>query len=76
MIGKAQELGLFDATHAVQDSLSNSVSIAALFGAIGGIISFERDPQFEREEAKLDSLTFMRDSENPMANVNEANLRS
>lgn len=73
--GKAEELGLFDATRAVQDSLSNSVSIAALFGAIGGIISFERDPQFEREEAKADA-DFMRNVENPLANVNEANLRS
>ena len=73
--GKAEELGLFDATRAVQDSLSNSVSIASLFGAIGGIISFERDPIFEREEAKADSQ-FMRDVNNPEAHVNEANIRA
>lgn len=74
VFGKAEDLGLFDATRAVQDSLINSVSIASLFGAIGGIISFERDPIFEREEAKADE-DFMRNVENPLNNVNEANLR-
>jgi chaperonin GroEL len=74
VFGKAEDLGLFDATRAVQDSLSNSVSIASLFGAIGGIISFERDPVFEREEAKADA-EFMRNVNNPEAMTNEANLR-
>jgi len=73
--GKAEELGLFDATRSVQDSLVNAVSIASLFGAIGGIISFERDPIYEREEAKADS-EFLRNCEYPEMNVNEANKRA
>ncbi len=73
--GKAEELGLFDATRAVQDSLVNSVSIASLFGAIGGIIAFDRDPVFERAEARADA-DFGRAVDNPEMFQNEANLRA
>jgi chaperonin GroEL len=74
VFGKAEELGLFDPTRAVQDSLENSVSIASLFGAIGGIISFERDPVFEREEARADA-DFGRAVNSPEQFINEANNR-
>jgi chaperonin GroEL len=72
--GNAEELGLFDATRSVQDSLVNSVSIASLFGAIGGIIAFDRDPEFERSEARADA-DFGRATDNPESFVNEANNR-
>ena len=72
--GKAEELGLFDATKAVSESLSNAVSIASVLGTMGGIVCHPRDAEFERSEAKADS-EFMRVSENPHAYVNEANER-
>jgi len=72
--GKAEELGLFDATKAVSESLSNAVSIASVLGTMGGIVCHPRDAEFERSEAKADA-EFMRVSENPHAYVNEANER-
>lgn len=72
--GKAEELGLFDATKAVSESLSNAVSIASVLGTMGGIVCHPRDAEFERSEARADS-EFMRVSENPHAYVNEANER-
>lgn len=72
--GKAEELGLFDATKAVSESLSNAVSIASVLGTMGGIVCHPRDAEFERSEAKADA-EFMRVSENPNAYVNEANNR-
>ncbi len=72
--GKAEELGLFDATKAVSESLNNAVSIASVLGTMGGIVCHPRDAEFERSEARADS-EFMRVSENPNAYVNEANER-
>jgi chaperonin GroEL len=72
--GKAEELGLFDATKAVSESLSNAVSIAGVLGTMGGIVCHPRDAEFERSEARADA-EFMRVSENPNAYVNEANER-
>jgi chaperonin GroEL len=72
--GKAEELGLFDATKAVSESLSNAVSIAVVLGTMGCIICHPRDSEFERSEARADS-EFMRNTENPNAFVNEANER-
>lgn len=72
--GKAEELGIFDATKAVEESLVNAVSIAGVLGTLGGIVVAPRDDEFERSEARADS-EFMRNIENPLANVNEANLR-
>jgi chaperonin GroEL len=72
--GKAEELGLFDATKAVSESLSNAVSIASVLGTMGCIICHPRDGEFERSEAKADS-EFIRNTENPNAFVNEANER-
>lgn len=72
--GKAEELGLFDATKAVQESLSNAVSIASVLGTMGGLVCHPRDEVFERSEAKADA-EFGRVISNPNAYVNEANER-
>ncbi|NJO48096.1 MAG: hypothetical protein HC840_00105 [Leptolyngbyaceae cyanobacterium RM2_2_4] len=72
--GKAEELGLFDATKAVSESLNNAVSIASVLGTMGGVVCHPRDAEFERSEARADS-EFMRVSENPHAYENEANNR-
>lgn len=72
--GKAEELGLFDASKAVSESLNNAVSIASVLGTMGAIVCHPRDAEFERSEARADA-EFMRVSENPHAFVNEANER-
>lgn len=72
--GKAEELGLFDATKAVSESLSNAVSIAAVLGTMGGMVCHPRDGEFERSEARADS-EFTRVTSNPNQFVNEANER-
>jgi chaperonin GroEL len=72
--GKAEELGLFDATKAVEESLVNAVSIATVLGTMGGIVCHPRDEVFERSEAKADA-EFTRAVENPNRYVNEANER-
>jgi chaperonin GroEL len=72
--GKAEDLGLFDATKAVSESLSNAVSIAAVLGTMGGMVCHPRDDVFERSEAKADA-EFTRVAENPHNYTNEANQR-
>jgi len=72
--GDAMELGLFDSTKAVEESLTNSVSIAGVLGTLGGIVVAPRDDQFERSEARADN-EFMKNANDPMSNVNEANER-
>jgi chaperonin GroEL len=72
--GKAEDLGLFDATKAVSESLSNAVSIANVLGTMGGMVCHPRDDVFERGEARLDS-EFTRATDNPNQFVNEANER-
>jgi chaperonin GroEL len=72
--GIAEEIGLFDATKAVSESLANAVSIASVLGTCGGLVCYPRDDAFERSEAKADS-EFMRTTENPNQFVNEANER-
>lgn len=73
--GKAEDLGLFDATKAVEESLSNAVSIANVLGTMGGIVAHPRDSVFERSEATADS-EFMKVCDNPNQFVNEANERA
>ncbi len=75
LFGKAEELGLFDATKAVSESLTNAVSIATVLGTMGGIVAFPRDDVFERSEATADS-EFMKITENPHQFVNEADERA
>jgi chaperonin GroEL len=72
--GKAEDLGLFDATKAVSESLSNAVSIANVLGTMGGMVCHPRDSEFERSEARADA-EFTRAVENPNAYTNEANER-
>lgn len=73
--GKAEELGLYDATKAVEESLSNAVSIACVLGTMGGMVCHPRDSEFERSEAKADS-EFTRVTSNPNQYVNEADERA
>jgi chaperonin GroEL len=72
--GKAESLGLFDATKAVEESLSNAVSIATILGTCGGIVCHPRDDMFERSEAKADA-EFGRATSQADQYVNEANER-
>jgi len=74
VFGKAEELGLFDATKAVSESLSNAVSIAGVLGTMGGLVCHPRDDHFERSEARADA-DFGRAVDNPNEFVNEANER-
>lgn len=73
--GSADNLGLFDASKAVSESLSNAVSIAGILGTMGGIVAYPRDEVFERSEAKADS-DYGRAVANPNQFVNEANERT
>ena len=54
VFGKAEDLGIFDATKAVSEALRNSVEIAGVLGTLGGIVVHPRDSEFERKEASLD----------------------
>jgi chaperonin GroEL len=73
--GKAEDLGLFDATKAVSESLSNAVSISCILGTMGGIVCHPRDDTFERAEARADS-EYIKAVDNPNQFVNEANERT
>jgi chaperonin GroEL len=73
--GKAQDLGLFDATKAVTESLKNAVSIASVLGTLGSIVVHPRDEVFERSEATAD-MDFGRAVDNPDNFLNEANERT
>jgi chaperonin GroEL len=74
VFGKAEQLGIWDAVKAVEESLVNSVSIAGVLGTLGGIVVAPRDDEFERSEARADS-DFGRAVNNPEQFVNEANQR-
>ncbi len=69
--GKFMELGVFDATKAVSESLSNALALGGILGTLGGIVAFPRDNEFERDEAKKDE-EFKRAVENPNAYDNPA----
>jgi len=73
--GSALELGLFDATKAVQEALVNAASIANVLGTLSCIVAHPRDDIFERHEAQLDN-EFIRSSERANEYVNEANTRA
>jgi chaperonin GroEL len=72
--GDPKKLGIFDATLAVEQSLSNAVSIASVMGTLGGIVAFPRDHQLERQEFK-DTMEFQRNIDNAGSMINEANER-
>jgi chaperonin GroEL len=75
VFGKAKELGIFDATLAVEQALKNAVSIASVMGTLGGIVAFPRDGQLERQHA-LDEENFRQTLDNAENMRNEANERS
>ena len=75
VFGKAEDLGLFDASKAISESLTNAVSIAGVLGTMGGLVCHPRDDVFERSEARADA-DFGRAVDNPNEFVNEANERS
>jgi chaperonin GroEL len=72
--GTAEDLGIFDALPAVEEALKNAASIASVMGTLGGIVSYPRDSQFEREEAGAD-MEFQRTIDNAGSIRNEANER-
>jgi len=72
--GDAIELGLFDATKAVEESLVNAVSIAGVLGTLGGIVVSPRDNEFERSEARADA-EYQKICADPNQLTNEANNR-
>jgi chaperonin GroEL len=72
--GDAMELGLFDATKSVEESLVSAVSIAGVLGTLGGIVVAPRDGEYERSEAKADD-EYMKAVNDPTQFKNEANER-
>lgn len=74
IFGKAEDLGIFDSTPAVEDALVNATSIATVMGTLGGIVAYPRDGQFEMEEARAEA-SYMRAVNNPDQYKNEANDR-
>lgn len=63
------EGGILDSTPAVLEAIRSSVNLGALLGTLGGVVTFKRDLEVERQEAR-DMNNFMRD-----ATHNEANDR-
>jgi len=74
IFGDPKKLGIFDATLAVKQALSNAVSISSVMGTLGGIVAFPRDGQLERQEAE-NERNFQRTLENAENITNEANER-
>ena len=72
--GDAFDLGLFDATKSVEESLVSAVSIADVLGTLGGIVVAPRDNDYERSEARADS-EYMKAVNDPGQFKNEANER-
>jgi chaperonin GroEL len=72
--GHFKQMGVFDATLAVEQSLKNAVSISSVMGTLGGIVAFPRDNQLENQEYK-DQMNFQRTLDNSQSLANEANER-
>lgn len=72
--GDAKKLGLLDATKAVEQAISNAVSISSVMGTLGGIVAFPRDHQLEDQEFK-DQMNFQRSIDNAKELAHEANER-
>lgn len=72
--GDPKKLGIFDATLAVKQALSNAVSISNVMGTLGGIVAFPRDNMLENEEAKQQN-DFERTLDKADSLKNEANER-
>jgi chaperonin GroEL len=74
IFGTAEELGVFDATKAVEEAVKNAMSIASVMGVMGGLVCHPRDSMLEREEAGKE-MAYREAVENPHAQRNEANER-
>lgn len=74
VFGNFKNMGVFDATLAVEQSLKNAVSISSVMGTLGGIVAFPRDNQLENQEYK-DQMNFQRTLDNAQGLSNEANER-
>jgi chaperonin GroEL len=72
--GDPIKLGLLDATLAVEQALSNAVSIASVLGTLGGIVVSPRDSKLELQH-HADEENFQRTLDNAENIRNEANLR-
>lgn len=72
--GDPKKLGIFDATLAVKQALTNAVSISSVMGTLGGIVCFPRDNQLERQDA-IEQAGFQRTLDNAHDLRNEANER-
>jgi len=75
IFGDALELGVFDATKAVEEALKNAMSIASVMGVMGGLVCHPRDEALERDEASRE-LAYKAAVDNPHQFKNEANERS
>jgi len=75
VFGSALELGVFDATKAVEEALKNAMSIASVMGVMGGLVCHPRDEVLERDEAGRERA-YREAVENPHQYKNEANERS
>jgi len=62
--------GVLDSTPAVLEAIRNSISIATLLGTLGGSVTFRRDLDLERSEAR-DTADWKRN-----ASINEADERA
>jgi chaperonin GroEL (HSP60 family) len=62
--GNFMEMGIFDATKAVEEAIKNAVSIASVMGVLGSIVVFPRDETLERAEA-AEEMEFRRTVEAP-----------
>ena len=74
VFGNFKNMGVFDATLAVEQSLKNAVSISSVMGTIVGIVAFTRDNKLENQEYK-DQMNFQRTLDNAQGLSNEANER-
>jgi chaperonin GroEL len=72
--GDAKELGVLDATLAVEQALKNAISIASVMGTLGGIVAFPRDYNLEMQNAK-DEANFQRNIDHASELKNEAEER-
>lgn len=72
--GKAKDMGVYDATLAVTQALTNACSIASVMGTLGGIVCSPRDHVLERQDF-LDGQNFDKSLENAESLKNEANER-
>jgi chaperonin GroEL (HSP60 family) len=72
--GDAIKMGVLDATLAVEQALSNAVSISSVMGTLGGIIVSPRDNQLELQHHS-DEENFQRTVDNAHNLRNEANER-